>query len=96
MIYTHVLNRGPLGVTSPADLLSDLWRDEQVDIGPAYRSGVMELHIKIPGLVQVCEITSLTEAVDRLTRARGVCRIPDPPIQRSEENQLSSLLSEVL
>jgi hypothetical protein len=31
MIYTHVLNRGPMGVSSPADLL---WRIERFWEGP--------------------------------------------------------------
>lgn len=35
MIYTHVLNYGPLGVRSPADLVQ---RIEQVVLGPANRA----------------------------------------------------------
>ncbi len=31
MIYTHVLNRGPMGVSSPADLL---WHSEHAWAGP--------------------------------------------------------------
>lgn len=44
MFYTHVLNRGPLGVRSPADLVQ---RFEQVVLGPenhCYQLGALVAH----------------------------------------------------